>query len=140
MKKKVWWWLLLLAGIVLVIFLVSCSGAPAETPTPSTESPRPGYYTGGAVEFMLSADGEITRFFLADLSLFRCSLSWDNRDAYLVENKYSLEGENSVDITYAADGKFYINYSLTRCGTRPAWFARKGNYIAEWVGEKSSSQ
>lgn len=112
---------------------------PAEPPAPSNEAPRPGYYTGGIVEFIVTPGGEITRFYLADLSLFRCSLSLDDRDAYLLENKYSLQGENSVEITYAADGKFYINYSLTRCGTRRVWFERKGSYIAEWVSESPSA-
>jgi len=141
MKKKTWWWWLVILGIIaLVILLVSRSVVPeAKLPAASAELPKPGYYTGGAVEFILTAEGEITRLSLSDLSFFYCSISWEDQDAFLVNNRYTLQDENSINIVYSTDGKFYINYSLTRCGTRHAWFARRGQYIAVWVSESPSS-
>lgn len=139
MKKKAWWWLIVLAVVLLAVLLVTRSSAPEELPAHSAVPPKPGYYTGGAVEFIFTPGDEITRFYLADLSLFYCSVSWEDRDAFLVSSRYTLQGDNSVEILYAADGKFYVNYSLTRCGSRRLWFPRCGQYVAEWVSESPSS-
>lgn len=139
MKKKSIWWLLALAVIVLIILIVTRSSTPQELPAVSTAPPRPGYYAGGAVEFVLTAEDEITRFSLSDLSILYCSASWQDQDAFLVDNHYSLQAENEVDILYTTDGSFYVGYTLTRCGARRAWFPRRGFYTAEWVSESPSS-
>ena len=55
-----------------------------------------------------------------------------------MNNRYSLQGLNAVDITCATYGKFRVAYTLTRCGTRRAWFPRRGQYTTEWVGESPS--
>lgn len=140
--KKInwWWWLVILVVIALVILLVSRSVVPEEKlPAASTEPPRPGYYAGGAVEFMLTPDNEITHFSLSDLSFLYCFISWEDQDAFLANNHYALQGENEVDILYTADGTFRVAYTLTLCGTRRVWFARRGQHIAEWVSESPSS-
>ncbi len=141
MKQRGCWsslfFLLVFLGIIL--YLLISSRQVHELPAPSASPPKPGYYTGGAVEFMVSANSEITDFYLADTTFLYCSISWSERGAFLVDNRYSLQGENSLDIVYAADGKFHAVYSIQRCGTRRLWFTRKGQYIAEWVGEKPSS-
>lgn len=139
MKKRIFWWLLALAAVILIFFLVTRSIAPEDLPTASTESPRPGYYTGDAVEFILTPVNEITHFSLSDLSFLYCSYSWEDQDAFLVNNHLTIKGENTVNLVYAANGKFFIRYSLNRCGTRRVWFARHGVYTAQWISESPSS-
>ncbi len=138
MKKRIFWWLLALAAVILIFFFVTRSSAPEELPAASTESPRPGYYTGGAVEFILTPAFEITQFSLSDLSFLHCSFSWEDQDAFLVNNRYTLTEDNTIDIFYAADGAFRVTYNLTRCGTRRVWFARHGIYTAQWISESPS--
>lgn len=56
-----------------------------------------------------------------------------------MNNRYSLQGLNAVDITCATYGKFRVAYTLTHYGTRRAWFPRRGQYTAEWVSESPSA-
>jgi hypothetical protein len=141
MTKGCWWSLIgIVAFFALIVFLVLSWSAKNPEPVLSTETPKPGYYEGGAADFTLTADGEIVDFYLqaADTKLMYCVFTWEDQDAYLVDNRYSLAGANDIDIMYATDGQFYIDYSLTLCGQWKV-SAKSGRYKAAWIGDKPPS-
>lgn len=141
MKNKGCW--LSLIGIAaffgLIIFLVLTS--KTDDPVLSTTPPRPGFYKGGAMHFLISADGEISDFYLqaADSSVMYCVMTWTDEDAFLVDNQYTLQGANQIDMLYAEDGKFYVDYSLSLCGQWRVSNAKTGHYEAEWISDTPPS-
>jgi hypothetical protein len=47
-------------GLIVILVLTSATDDPVLSTTP----PNPGFYKGGATHFMVSADGEISDFYL----------------------------------------------------------------------------
>lgn len=118
-------------GLIVILVLTSATDDPVLSTTP----PKPGFYKGGATHFMVSADGEISDFYLqaADTSMVYCVMTWTDEGAFLVDNQYHHQGDNQVDMLYAEDGIFYVDYSLTLCGQWRVSKAKSGHYVAEWI-------
>lgn len=135
MSKGCWWSLIgVVAFFALIVFLVLSYSAKNPEPVLSAETPKAGYYEGGAAHFTLTPDGEIVDFYLqaADTKLMYCVFTWDDKDAFLVDNRFTLAGANDIDMMYATDGQFYIDYSLTRCGQWQV-SAKSGRYKLQWT-------